>query len=52
MPVVYFIDPGMLDDPSANRISEITLSYTFFPMDRTADAALSRANDVTSDRKG
>lgn len=52
MPVVYFIDPGMLDDPSANRISEITLSYTFFPMDKTADAALSRANDVTSDRKG
>lgn len=57
MPVVYFIDPEMLNDPSANRISEITLSYTFYPMeksgvDKTAGAALSRANDATSDRKG
>jgi cytochrome c oxidase assembly protein subunit 11 len=31
MPVIYYIDPAILDDPSANRISEITLSYTFFP---------------------
>ncbi len=33
MPVIYYIDPDILDDPSANRISEITLSYTFYPMD-------------------
>ncbi len=42
MPVVYFIDPSILDDPSANRISEITLSYTFYPVDKPADAGLSR----------
>ncbi|WP_416908006.1 MAG: cytochrome c oxidase assembly protein [Polymorphobacter sp.] len=33
MPVIYYIDPAILDDPSANRISEITLSYTFFPQE-------------------
>lgn len=33
MPVIYYIDPEILNDPSANRISEITLSYTFFPME-------------------
>ncbi len=33
MPVIYYIDPEILNDPSANRISEITLSYTFFPQE-------------------
>ncbi len=33
MPVVYFIDPAILDDPRAKKISEITLSYTFYKVD-------------------
>lgn len=33
MPVVYFVDPNILDDPDAAKISEITLSYTFYPVD-------------------
>ena len=33
MPVVYYVDPKMLDDPTASKISEITLSYTFYPVD-------------------
>ena len=33
MPVVYFVDPKILDDPDASRIQEITLSYTFYPVD-------------------
>lgn len=34
MPVIYFIDPAILDDPDAKKISEITLSYTFFPVEK------------------
>ncbi|PTQ10812.1 cytochrome c oxidase assembly protein [Sphingomonas oleivorans] len=33
MPVIYYVDPRLLDDPDAKGISEITLSYTFFPVD-------------------
>jgi cytochrome c oxidase assembly protein subunit 11 len=31
MPVVFYVDPKIMDDPDANDISEITLSYTFYP---------------------
>jgi cytochrome c oxidase assembly protein subunit 11 len=34
MPVVFFVDPRIMDDPAARNISEITLSYTFYPVDR------------------
>jgi cytochrome c oxidase assembly protein subunit 11 len=33
MPVVYYVDPKILDDKDASKISEITLSYTFYPVD-------------------
>jgi cytochrome c oxidase assembly protein subunit 11 len=33
MPVTYFVDPAILDDPIASKIDEITLSYTFYPVD-------------------
>ena len=33
MPVIFFVDPKILQDRDASRISEITLSYTFYPVD-------------------
>ncbi|HTI31251.1 MAG TPA: cytochrome c oxidase assembly protein [Sphingomonas sp.] len=32
MPVIYFVDPKILNDPDARDIEEITLSYTFYPV--------------------
>lgn len=29
MPVIYYVDPKILDDPAARDVEEITLSYTF-----------------------
>ncbi len=29
MPVIYYIDPKILDDPEAKNVEQITLSYTF-----------------------
>jgi len=33
MPVTFYVDPKFASDPDANDISEITLSYTFYPVD-------------------
>lgn len=41
MPVTYFVDPDILNDPDANKISEITLSYTFYPVDDPAPKPVS-----------
>ena len=38
MPVVFFVDPDMLNDPDARGIKEITLSYTVYPVDKAATA--------------
>lgn len=29
MPVNYYVDPAILDDPDASKVKQITLSYTF-----------------------
>ena len=40
MPVIYFVDPKMLNDPDAQGIDEITLSYTFHPIADQSTKAL------------
>lgn len=34
MPVTYFIDPAIMDDPGLDDVTEIVLSYTFFRSDQ------------------
>jgi cytochrome c oxidase assembly protein subunit 11 len=50
MPVTYFIDPAILDDPDARKIDEITLSYTFYPVDNPAPKRLSTSATVSENR--
>lgn len=33
MPVIYFVDPAILKDEDAKDLTQITLSYTFYPVD-------------------
>ena len=49
MPVIYFVDPKMLDDPDASDVDEITLSYTFHPI---ADHRIANDGAKALDRAG
>ncbi len=44
MPVTWYVDPAIIDDPVARKIDEITLSYTFYPVEKpeAAVAALDK----------
>jgi cytochrome c oxidase assembly protein subunit 11 len=43
MPVVFYVDPAIADDPDAAKIEEITLSYSFFPVEKRTQPAGIRA---------
>ncbi len=42
MPVIYYVDPEMLNDPNARDVPEITLSYTFLEAADSAPAPLQK----------
>ena len=37
MPVSFYVDPAMLDDPESDDVTEITLSYTMYEADLPED---------------
>jgi cytochrome c oxidase assembly protein subunit 11 len=43
-PVVYFVDPKYVSDPDTKNEPDITLSYTFFPVGRSASPDKTAAN--------
>ncbi|WP_379921989.1 cytochrome c oxidase assembly protein [Erythrobacter sp. R86502] len=44
MPVLYFVDPAMLDDPNMQGVEQITLSYTFHRAEDPVDPVSPRTN--------
>lgn len=38
MPVSFYVDPGILDDPNTRDLKAITLSYTFFMLEDETNA--------------
>ena len=49
MPVSFYVDPSIVDDPEAGLIKVITLSYTFYRND-TATAALNAPGPASAGR--
>ena len=43
MPVSFFIDPEILNDPNMNDVNTITLSYTFFKIKNGEELAAAEA---------
>jgi len=47
MPVTFYVDPELVDDPDANFVKQITLSYTFFQTEIPTEQATLALPDET-----
>jgi cytochrome c oxidase assembly protein subunit 11 len=50
MPVIFFVDPKILEDEDTKNISEITLSYTFYRSDPPPGIAVVPESDKSGSR--
>ncbi len=50
MPVQFFVDESILDDPNVREVRQITLSYTFYPQDADPQL-LAQARDLAEGSK-
>lgn len=50
MPVVFFVDPDIVNSPELKDLKTITLSYTFFPIDTAKPVAAT--TDAVTDKTG
>ncbi len=46
MPVTFYVDPGIVDDPDGKYVNSITLSYTFYETDLPEDAQVTSADPL------
>jgi cytochrome c oxidase assembly protein subunit 11 len=51
MPVVFFVDPEMDKDPELEHVKEITLSYTFFPVEQPERPVAARVETPAAETK-